>query len=110
MSKLKLLTTIKADGTITSEVADNNLERLQKTVGGYIQIVPHFTKYNDRRCICYANENGRPDIIYPGLPLNQTASDLWRAQLGDGPFLYEPDLFGDIIIEQTYVKREEISK
>lgn len=53
------------------------LQELKKHVGGYIELVPGFSLFVTNEgihpCIAYCNEDGRS----MGLPLNQTASEMW---------------------------------
>ena len=66
-------------------------EFLRETVGGLIQPIPYFTKYNGRsRGTAYANEEG----WLLGLPLNTRASDAWLACFPEG----STGLAGDVII------------
>lgn len=100
----KLLTIIPAAAgesisTIECE-AKGLLARLQSLVGGYVEIVPAFSKYNERRALAYANEDG----IARGLPLNARATVLWMEQLIGQVLVGEPRLFGVVVIEQTVPK------
>ena len=71
-----------------------NYDQQKNAVGGYIETVPHFTKYDGMtRGTCYANEDG----IGKFLPFNKNATDAWLACLGKGPFAYKPRLYGDVI-------------
>ena len=92
------LTIIGVDGSITVEEhqTEVKLEQLQKLVGGRIQHVPHYTKYEGRRCGAWVNEKG----FWLDLPQNRVATDLWLDQLGDGPFRYHPILYGTLVIVQ----------
>lgn len=97
-----ILTTIHADGskTVSDSPKSPALDALQKAVGGYIETVPLFTRYEGRPCAAYCNEDGKVN----GLPANKAATALWAAQpqtkgqpLGDF-------LVGDVVIVQTKPK------
>lgn len=85
------LTVIKTDGTITvTELsAAPALEILQKSVGGWLETVPYFAKYEGKPCVAFCNEEGK----IRELPFNSVASDLWWSQ-----FPTSDALFGDIVI------------
>lgn len=71
-----------------------DLAQMQKVVGGYIESIVHFTKYDGmKRGSAFCNENG----IAEGLPFNINATQAWLAALGPGPFRYEPRLMGNVI-------------
>lgn len=72
------VTIIKTDGTQTTvrQPKAPTLEQLQKAVGGWIETVPYFTKFEGRgRGRAYANEEG----LLKALPLNREATTAWRA-------------------------------
>lgn len=59
------------------------LKELQNLVGGYIQSLPEFDKYEDMPAEAWVNEDG----LAIGLPLNNRAITLWRSILTPkGPF------------------------
>lgn len=75
---------IATDGSIQRrELTDptNLLPVLQKEVGGYIEVVPYFSRFLDesemKRCVVLCNENGKLD----GLPYNALATALWQDEL-----------------------------
>ena len=69
---------------------------IKKWVNGYIQSVPHFNKFEGRRCTAYVNEEAK---LYPArFPLNEQATKLWLEVLGKGPFIYKPELFGHMVV------------
>jgi hypothetical protein len=72
-----VLTIIQVDGAVSSEelAAPPALEDLQGGVGGYIELVPYFTKYKGRPCVAFCDEDGKRK----GLPVNQRATSLWHA-------------------------------
>ena len=99
---MKLITTIKSDGTIDQILEKkDSLEILQKRVGGYIEIIPLFNKYNGKNCIAYCNEYG----IYAKLQFNKLATDKWKECLGNQKLGYEPQLVGDVVIVQSAVEK-----
>ena len=94
---MKKLTIIQADGTTTTEQHEKaDLNVLQKHVGGLIQLVPCFDEFEGCHCDVFVNEEGK----ISGLPLNEIATGLWKGELGAGPFWYEPELFGTVVIVQ----------
>lgn len=80
VKKLYRLTVITPDGTVTHEVQPKKFElaQLQKAVGGYIETVGFFTKYEGKKCTAYVNEEGL--ITSPPLPINNFATRLWLEQ------------------------------
>ena len=88
--------------TIIVREGTDKLPELQGIVGGLIESVPHWNYYEGQLCAVYANETGR----LRGLPRNERATALWLAALGKGPFRYEPELVGDIVIVQSVAKAE----
>lgn len=71
-----------------------DLKQLQAIVGGYIETVPHFTKFGDmKRGVAYCNEEG----LLRGLQFNAAATSAWLQNLGKGPFGYPPRLHGDVV-------------
>lgn len=81
----------------TQEVAgegDTLLPLLQKTVGGFIQMVPQFSMYQGRKCVVFCDEEGK----LKGRPPNNRATELWAQSLGVQPFRLGDHLVGDIAI------------
>lgn len=72
------------------------LKLLQRMVDGFIEPVVNLDDYNGQPAIAWCNEDGRSK----NLPFNHRATELWRKCLGEGPFRYEPKLYGDVVIEQ----------
>ena len=72
-----LLTIIQVDGAVSSEelAAPPALEELQRGVGGDIELVPYFTKYEGKPCVAFCDEDGKRK----GLPINDHATALWHA-------------------------------
>lgn len=88
---------IKADDTETREqlAEEPGLERLQSIVGGFIEAVPNWHEFEGHPAHIYCNEDGRANR----LPLNVTASKLWRAVYpANAQLWYEPQIFGDLAI------------
>jgi hypothetical protein len=86
---------IRANGTVehSTQPKAPKLAQLQEAVGGWIETVPYFHKlqYNGqwyRRGRAYANEEG----LLHGLPINQTASHMWKES-----FKHAYGLVGDVI-------------
>lgn len=51
------------------------LEELQAAVGGYIELVPYFTKFNGAPCSTFCDEEGK----LKSKPFNIAATQLWGA-------------------------------
>jgi hypothetical protein len=69
------LTVIKTNGDIvcTELTSTPNLKMLQKAVGGYIETIPFFEKYEGKPCVAFCNEESK----LKGLKPNHTATELW---------------------------------
>ena len=89
--------TIKTDGKIL-RVAMNKqptFDFIQQAVGGSIEMVPHFIKYEGRPVtVVYANEEARRMT----LKFNTLATQAWLSCLHGGPKRYPSQLFGDILV------------
>lgn len=104
---MKTLTIIKADGTTETQTVAKAAEydAINKAVGGFIEAVPHFEKYQGRKCDAFVNEEGR----LLDLPLNPQGTKLWLEAMGygegkpipEGTFWYKPEVFGTLVIVQT---------
>lgn len=72
------------------------LEELQKMVGGYIQLVPLFSRVAHssgmQKCVVLCNEDGKN----LNLPLNHEATRLWQLSAGKPPI--QDVLVGPIVI------------
>jgi ABC-type glycerol-3-phosphate transport system substrate-binding protein len=71
-----LLTIIQVDGAVSSEelAAAPHLEDLQSWLGGgFIELVPYFTRYQGKPCLAFCDEDGK----HKGMPINQRATALW---------------------------------
>lgn len=71
---------IQASGEISETMLTEapKLESLQKAVGGYIEVIPFFVRFQGSDCVALCNEEGK--LI--GLPFNASATDAWRKQCG----------------------------
>lgn len=85
------LTVIKTNGEIvrTELTSPPGLEMLKKAVGGWIESIPYFEKFEGKPCVAFCNEEGKLD----SLPFNGIASSLW-AEAG----ITEDVLVGDVAI------------
>lgn len=95
------LYTITPDGKTTKTESESvpQYETISEAVGGYIETVPHFDKYEGRPCVAFCNEEGKLD----GLDPNPVAQQYWDEQLG----FYNPDyLVGPILIIAADTKQE----
>lgn len=72
--------------------APPTLEQLQAAVGGHIEVVPLFTKYNGAECVAFCNEEGKLENLAPNL----FAQMLWEHAVG-GP-IADDFLVGPIAI------------
>ena len=88
------VTLIKPTGEVeVTELAGISLTYCQQQVGGWIEVVPRFSRYSGEPCIALCDKEGK----LKAYPLNENATQLWREQL---PF-YLPDvLVGNILIIQ----------
>lgn len=69
------------------------LPDLQAMVGGYIQVVPHFTRFNGEPCVAFCNEDGK---LSDDPKINAEANRFWFDQY---PAIRGHDtLVGDIVI------------
>jgi hypothetical protein len=70
---------------------------LQKSVGGYIEHIPDWDKFDGQDCVAYCNEEG----LLGDLPVNELATKLWREYLDSTGAAYSKELAtlrGDVII------------
>jgi len=90
------LTTIKTDGTIETAEFDRleTLEELQERVGGWLEVISYFDKYEGKPCIAYCNEEGKLNR----LPLNVEAQVAWEKALGEP--IFSDHLVGNIVVVQ----------
>lgn len=52
------------------------IEHIHEAVGGYIELIPHFTKYDGKPCFAFCNEEGKLE----NLEYNRLASEHWWRQ------------------------------
>lgn len=94
------MVTIAADGTIAVEPLDRapSLERLQKIVGGYVEMVPGFDRMVENgvrtRVVVFCNEEGKLD----GLPPNPTATKMWIDSAGRQGIPVDDLLCGTVVV------------
>lgn len=91
------VTIIKANGETETHQYDGNrpsLKDFQKWVGGYIEIIPGFRRYQGKPAVAFANEEGK----LKDLPVNEAATKLWGQAFGR-PILSDV-LVGDVVICQ----------
>lgn len=91
-----VLTIIPVSGAVSSKelAAPPALQDLQGGVGGYIELVPHFTRYQGKDCVAFCDEDGKRK----GLPVNTHASTLWFLQQTDRGVIHHDWLVGPIVI------------
>lgn len=95
----RLLTVLHPDGTSTATEYEKSqqLEVLQKAVGGSIELIGGFNRFNGRACQAYCNEEGKLD----GLAPNLKATALWALCLRRLP---GDVLVGCVAVDQTLQK------
>ena len=87
------VTIIYASGDEDSSAATSlSLDMMQKAVGGYIEVVPLFRKYDGEKCVALCDEEGK----LKRKQVNIKATQLWHDQLG--PRAAMDVLVGDILI------------
>lgn len=89
---------IRPDGTQDKvEIANHlALKTLQDAVGGYLELVPHLTKYNVdgtlHEVVAFCNEQGK----LQDLPINLAATLIW--QLAAAPNHLRDILVGNVVL------------
>lgn len=78
--------TIQPDGTRSEQYGKPELAALQREVGGYIEEIGYFTKFEGHRCTAYANEDGLMMLM----PRNTPAMKLWADQYTHASVLVGP--------------------
>jgi hypothetical protein len=98
-SALRLLTILHPDGTLTRREYEKSqqLDVFQQAVGGYIELIGGFTRFEGRARTAYCNEEGKLD----GLKVNLYATALWGGCLQRVP---GDVLVGPVAIDQTIGK------
>lgn len=89
-----MLVTIGANGKITEKLMSRavKLSDLRSEVGGYIEVIPHFTNWRGYNCVAFCNEEGK----FHNLPFNKAAQSAWEHCVGH---LISTDmLVGDVVI------------
>jgi hypothetical protein len=71
-----------------------SLCRLQRMVGGYIEVVPHWFDYMGTPCAVYCNEEGKQN----GLPPNRRATTFWYQKLFEHAAVADSLSFGDFLV------------
>ena len=96
--KLRMLI-VRADGKLTiHDLTDCPTdEQLQDIVGGDIELVRYFDRFEGYPCVAFRREQG----ALLGLPFNRTATVLWRLHLGFSEKHMPEALMGDIVIIRT---------
>ena len=84
---------IRASGKIeATEITEQpGLAALQVAVGGYLETVPAFDKYDGQDCVAFCNEEGK----LRKLPFNSKATLLWDEATGGA---FDDILVGDVVI------------
>ncbi len=93
---IKYLISISPDGRVRKEGIEKapNFKILNKIVGGPIELIPYFTKYDGHSCVAFCNEEGK--LPHYNLPFNKMAHSLWEKSLGRP--ITEDHLVGTIAI------------
>lgn len=78
----KYLISIHPDGRISKkEITEApHYTDLNKIVGGPIELIPYFSKYDNSSCVAFCNEEGKLPHIQ--LPVNKVAQALWEKAVG----------------------------
>jgi hypothetical protein len=95
---------IPADDSQPVETRDTDqqpgLPELQKIVGGYIEVVPHWDTHLDRECVVYCNEEGKLNE----LPINMRATVAWYQAIGGR---VDDVLVGNVVMVVDLPDKEE---
>jgi hypothetical protein len=78
----KYLVTVYPDGRIRKEGISKapDYKVLNAIVGGPIELIPYFSKYDTSFCVAFCNEEGK--LPPNNFPLNKFAQALWEKALG----------------------------
>ena len=82
---------IKPNGAYILYKCEPNLKNLQHLVGGYIEVIPGFTKFNGFPSIVLGDEEGK----LKNKPINTRATIEWTKAVGHA---HRDMLVGDIIV------------
>lgn len=91
---LYTLIILRADGTdeVTAQIEPPSLDQLQAAVGGYIERVPGFDRFDDKPCLAFCHEEGK----LRGQRFNSLATSFWYASVGFAAM--DDALVGDVVI------------
>lgn len=70
---------IPAEGDIETHTglkSPPTLETLQHNVGGWLELLPRWSKYDGNKAIAFCDEEG----LLKNLPVNKRATEMWKAQ------------------------------
>jgi Domain of unknown function (DUF3846) len=104
--KAKLITVLYTDGRREQFTEEPQLDRLQNWVGGYIELIPWFKRFEGNRLLqVYGNEDGK----HLNLPVNAVATAAWhdevirfgKATPADKASGRLDDLLGNIVLVQV---------
>lgn len=91
----KRVTVIRPTSIEVGVQQDPSLHQLQEWVGGDIEMIPSFKRYEGKPCIAYFNEEGK----LRKLPINASAASAWH-QVCDPMWRAEP-IYGTVVIIQN---------
>jgi hypothetical protein len=96
------ITIINTDGTTEQSEQEDcpDLAQLRKAVGGSIEAVPYWERWQDRQAVAFCNEEGKLE----GLPINDRATMFWN--LATSPWRTDDCLAGNVIIIATDTDEE----
>jgi len=89
---------VRPNGQYVLYKCEPTLENLQALVGGYIEVIPGFTKYGRVPCIVLGDEEGK----LKNKPYNNRATIEWARCMNQRSH----DLVGDIIVLSGAAKRK----
>jgi len=89
---------IRPNGTYVLYTCEPTLENLQALVGGYIEVIPGFTKYGRIPCVVFGDEEGR----LKNKPYNNRATLECAKTMNSSVH----QLFGDIVVLSGKAKRK----
>lgn len=89
---------VRPNGQYVLYTCEPTLENLQSLVGGYIEVIPGFTKYGRIPCIVLGDEEGK----LKNKPYNNRATLEWSKCMNNSP----DTLVGDIVVLSGKAKRK----